>query len=137
MQIDAKGTEKERTVPFSVPRILEASVPASFLSYFESSVPASFLKKRNAFRNAFLWTAFLQFFAKLDILISFRFQIRPYFYPTIDVSACTEVSRRVALSVYGDEKMGVAFLKVFFTIMCEARFKDKLAYLYKDFANGE
>ena len=45
MQIDAKGTEKERTVPFPVPLILEASVPASFLFYFDSSV-ATYLKRK-------------------------------------------------------------------------------------------
>ena len=38
---DAKGTKKERAVPFCVPLILEAYVPASFL------------KKRNAFLQCF------------------------------------------------------------------------------------
>ena len=65
-------------------------------------------------------------------------QIRPYFYPTIDVSACTDVARRVAFMVFDNpEGIGVAFLKVFFTILCEARLKDKLAYLFKDFLNPE
>ena len=32
--LDAKGTEKERAVPFCVPLILEATVPVSFLSDF-------------------------------------------------------------------------------------------------------
>ena len=76
-------------------------------------------------------------YARLVYLIWHFFQIRPYFYPTIDVSACTEVSRRIAFSVYGDDHIGVAFLKVFFTILCEARLKDKLAYLFKDFANSK
>ena len=34
---DAKGTEKERSVPFCVPLILEAFFPASFLSDFRGS----------------------------------------------------------------------------------------------------
>ena len=54
-----KERKRDETVPFCVPLILEVSVPASFLSDFRGTVPASFLKNRNAFRNAFLWTAFL------------------------------------------------------------------------------
>ena len=73
-----------------------------------------------------------------SFLIVFYLQIRPYFYPTIDVSACTDVARRVAFMVFDNpEGIGVAFLKVFFTILCEARLKDKLAYLFKDFLNPE
>lgn len=30
----------------------------------------------------------------------------------------------------------MAFLKVFFTVLCEARLKDKLAYLFKDFSEN-
>ena len=60
-----------------------------------------------------------------------------YYYPSIDVSACTEVSRKIAFTIFGDENIGVAFLKVFFTILCEARLKDKLGYLFKDFSNSK
>ena len=54
-----KERKRNEIVPFCVPLILEASFPASFLSDFRGTVPASFLKNRNAFRNMFLWTAFL------------------------------------------------------------------------------
>ena len=60
-----------------------------------------------------------------------------YYYPTIDVSACTEVTRKIAFAIYGDDNIGVAFLKVFFTILCEAKLKDKLGYLFKDFSNSK
>ena len=60
-----------------------------------------------------------------------------YYYPSIDVSACTEVSRKIAFTIFGGENIGVAFLKVFFTILCEAKLKDKLGYLFKDFSNSE
>ena len=65
------------------------------------------------------------------------FQNRMYYYPSIDVSACTEVSRKIAFTIFGDENIGVAFLKVFFTILCEAKLKDKLGYLFKDFSNSK
>ena len=64
-------------------------------------------------------------------------QNRMYYYPTIDVSACTEVTRKIAFAIYGDDNIGVAFLKVFFTILCEAKLKDKLGYLFKDFSNSK
>ena len=60
-----------------------------------------------------------------------------HYYPTIDVSACTEVTRKIAFAIYGDDNIGVAFLKVFFTILCEAKLKDKLGYLFKDFSNSK
>ena len=78
--------------------------------------------------------------AKIEFIMKSRyFQIRPYFYPTIDVSSCTDVARRIAFMVFDNPEsgIGVAFLKVFFTILCEARLKDKLAYLFKDFLNPE
>ena len=64
-------------------------------------------------------------------------QIRPYFSPTIDVSACTEATVKAVHMIFGEDRLGVAFLKVFLTILCEARLKDKLAYLYKDFASTD
>ena len=67
--------------------------------------------------------------------IVFFFQIRPYFGDIIDVSACTETSMKTAIMVFGNENISAAFLKVFFTVLCEARLKDKLAYLFKDFAS--
>ena len=68
----------------------------------------------------------------------FFFQIRPYFGEIIDVAACTETALKIAIMMYGnDNHIGAAFLKVFFIVLCESRLKDKLAYLFKDFAYTE
>lgn len=64
-------------------------------------------------------------------------KVRTYYSPTLDVSACAETALRAAFMVYGDNTIGVSFLKVFFVILCEARLRDKLAYFYKDFATPE
>ncbi len=69
--------------------------------------------------------------------MAYHLQIRAYFCPTLDVSACTETTLKTAIMVYGEDQVGVSFLKVFCTILCEARLKDKLAYLFKDFASGK
>lgn len=93
---------------------------------------------QHGFKTALTETTFDQTKAT-DVIADIFFsagKIRPYFYPTIDVSACTEVSRRVAFAIYAEATIGMAFLKVFFTVLCEARLKDKLAYLFKDFSEN-
>ena len=54
------------------------------------------------------------------------------------MAACTETALKIAIMMYGnDNHIGAAFLKVFFIVLCESRLKDKLAYLFKDFAYTE
>lgn len=67
-------------------------------------------------------------------------QVRTYYSPILDVSACTETSLATAMMIFGDGRAGnisVKALKSFFVVLCDARLKDKFSYMFREFADGD